>query len=208
MQKQIIISVILISLCSYCPVNVQADNQEPEEQNSTNYPAGVTSIDAIMSGKPNGRALASAAEYCVQSEQYDKAIKLSRLALDKNYDDNEIHQVYAEALEGKLKEQVDRDPTLFNQCIKEWLIVLRQETGDEKGLTVHGIGIPIMGKFYEDDERVIPARQHLMKLTGSAPKFWETDNKYLKRITTSGANKVYGKVVPHDSQTDQSSEEK
>jgi tetratricopeptide (TPR) repeat protein len=208
MQKQIIISTILVFLCSSLAAIAQADNEESEEESSARNPGEVTSIDVINSGKSNGRALASAAEYCVQIEQYDKAIKLSRQALDKNYDDNEIHQVYAEALEGKLKEQANRDPALFNQCVQEWLIVLRQETGDEKGLTAHGIGIPMMGKLYEDDDRVIPARQHLLKLTGTTPKFWETDNKYLKRITTSGANKVYGKVVPRDAKTTQPVDEK
>ena len=108
--------------------------------------------------------------------------------------------MYAEALEGKLKEQTDRDPALFSKCVKEWLIVLRQECGDEK-LTYHGLGIPIMGKFYEDDERVIPARQHLMKLTGTMPKVWETDTKYLKRVT-AGTHKLSGKVI-NNNKTDE-----
>ncbi len=208
MQKQYIIYTILASLCWFFPIMAQADSEEAEEQMSAKDPASVTSIDTITAGKHNGRALATAAEYYLNNEQYDKAIKLSRMALDKNYDDNEIHQVYAEALEGKLKEQEERDPALFSQCIKEWLIILRQEVGDEKGMTAHGIGIPILGKFYEDDERVIPARQHLIKLTGTTPKVWETDNRYLKRVTTPGAAKVYGKVVPSDSKTSDSSEEK
>jgi len=59
-----------------------------------------------------------------------------------------------------------------------------------------------------DDERVIPARQHLVKLTGSAPKFWETDSKYLKRVTTAEENKVYGKVVPDKAKATEKPEEK
>lgn len=184
----------------------QADSVEGEAQILAREPGSVTSIDAITSGKPNGRALATAAEYYLNNEQYDKAIKISRMALDKDYDDNEIHQVYAEALEGKLKEQVDRDPVLFNQCVKEWLIILRQEVGDEKGMTAHGIGIPILGKFFEDDDRVIPARQHLLKLTGTTPRAWETDSKYLKRVTTPGTNKLYGKVVPREAKTTEKSD--
>ena len=215
MPKQIIISVILIILCLLAPNMVQAAQRElgeenttatdrnpvdPPEQNTAEEPGVVTSIDAMLMGKAGERSLATAAAYCVESEQYDKAIKLSRRALDKNDDDNEIHQVYAEALEGKLTGQVEKDPALFNQCIQEWLIVLRQERGDEK-LSYHGLSIPGMGKFYEDEDRVIPARKHLMKLAGSTPKVWETDAKYLRRVTAPGANNLYGKVISHSTKT-------
>ena len=83
MQKQIL-SAVLTFLCLSVPIIVWADEDEPEDQKlAVVEPAGITSIDGIMIGKPNGRALATAAEYCVQSEQYDKAIKLSQMALDK-----------------------------------------------------------------------------------------------------------------------------
>jgi tetratricopeptide (TPR) repeat protein len=160
----------------------------------------VTSVDALRIGHVNSRSLSRAAEYCMQNEQYDKAIKLSRMALDRDSDDNETHQVYAEALEGKLKKQTERDPSLFNECVKEWLVVLRQEAGDEK-LTYHGIGIPILGQAYQDEDRVIPARKHLMKLTGHAPKVWETDDKFLKKVLLPTKDEVYGNVMRREAKT-------
>jgi tetratricopeptide (TPR) repeat protein len=204
MQKAIWALTVSLLVSFYSPSMVQSDNDDTdtdvqENQNTVEEYHPITSIDAQMIGKPNSRALASSAEYCVHTQQYDRAIKLSQLALDENNDDNEIHQVYAEALEGKLVAQTDRDPVLFNQCVKEWLIVLRQEYGDEK-LTYHGLGIPGLGKFYEDDDRVIPARSHLMKLVGFTPKVWETDDKYLKRASAAGNSKVYGKLMQPEKQ--------
>ncbi len=62
-------------------------------------------------------------------------------------------------LEAKLRSGEEKSPEAFKDCIKEWLLILRNEVGAEKGMTAHGIGIPGMGKFYEDEEHTIEARQ-------------------------------------------------
>jgi len=207
-KKYLLLST-LTCLCFSHILPVLADDSESADEQETvdtsNWPVAgsdagsgtVTSIEAFQIGPQTANSLSRGAEYCVHNEQYDKAIQLSKLAIDKNLDDNEIHQIYAQALEGKLSEQVnrDKDPSIYNECVKQWLIVLRQEYGDEK-LSYHGLSIPGMGKFYEDEERVIEARKHLVKLTGCAPKVWETDAKWLKKVLAPSNTSVYGKVMP------------
>jgi tetratricopeptide (TPR) repeat protein len=162
------------------------------------YPGAITSVDAMQLGEVTGESLSHSANYCLKMGQYDKAIRLSKLAIEKRYDDNETHQVYAEALEKKYNKQVEKDPALFNKCLREWLIVLRQEVGDEKGMTWKGIGIPVLGKFYSDEDRVMPARSHIMSLTGYLPKVWETDDRFIKRVGKPVETDVSGKVVAAD----------
>jgi hypothetical protein len=198
-MKRLFLLCVIFSASSLCaPGVVQAENEGTYEVPSSEYPGAINSIDGLNRGKGSFHSIARQAEYCVQNEQFDKAIKLSRMAIDRNDDDNEVHQVYAEALEGKLGTQTERDPMIFNQCVKEWLIVLRQEVGDEK-LTCHGIGLPGLGHLYADDERVIPARKHLLRLTGRVPKAWETDDKYLKKVLMPFTPNVRGSVVSADS---------
>ncbi|MFX5680438.1 hypothetical protein ABTE28_20290, partial [Acinetobacter baumannii] len=84
------------------------------------------------------------------------------MACDKDLDNADTHLVYAEALEKKINKQTSKDNELFKKCVKEWLIVYRGEKGDERGLSnSHGISIPMLGKFYEDEDRSIPAKQRL-----------------------------------------------
>ncbi len=51
------------------------------------------------------------------------------------------------------------------------------------------------GKEFADEGRQGPARHHLIKLTGSAPKLWETDTKYLARVERHGEAAVTGKMI-------------
>ncbi len=61
-----------------------------------------------------------------------------------------------------------------------------------------GLSIPLVQKFYEDDERGIPAKQHLLSLVGSVPKPWETDRKYLARATRAAEASVAGRIIKKD----------
>jgi hypothetical protein len=123
------------------------------------------------------------------------------LALEKDPDDIDSHMYYAEALEEKLKmkPKKDRDQDLLNECVNEWLIVYRCEVGDEKGVSFHGINP--LGHLYEDEERSIPARHHIVSLVGRAPKPWETDEKFMKWVNRP-ATEVAGKLLsPESSQS-------
>ena len=109
-------------------------------------------------------------------------------------DDPDLHQIYAKALQQKLESEDERDPTLFRKCVSQWLMVLRQ-TGGEESLTFHGIGIPGEGKFWEDEDRSMPAKQQILHLTGHLPKIWETNEKFLNRVSKDSKNTVLGNLV-------------
>ena len=165
-----------------------------EKSKNEDEQGAVTSIDAVLTGQPTADTLRRVAEYCIKQGQYDKAIKYVQMALNKNYDDNDSHKVYAEALEQKLSTESSRDATVFNQCIKEWLIVMRQEVGDEK-LTFHGLGVPGAGWLFQDENLAIPAKAHLKSLTGFTPKIWETDSRFLKKVLKPESTEVSGRIL-------------
>jgi len=175
-----------------------SDDKAIDRTTTGEYPGAISSVDAMQLGEVTAPSLRNSADYCLKMGQYDKAIKLARLALEKNFDDNDIHLIYAEALEKKYNKQVEKDPALFNKCVREWLIVLRQEHGDERGLSYKGVTIPLLGKFYEDEDRVIPAKSHIMSLTGFLPKAWETDERFMKRVGKPVETDVSGKVMAAD----------
>ncbi|MDR3614333.1 MAG: hypothetical protein P4L53_12290 [Candidatus Obscuribacterales bacterium] len=155
----------------------------------------VTSMDALDVTQETSGRLCRSAEIALQQGHFDKAIKLCQQSLEVK-DDTDLHQVYAMALEKKLATETDKDPELFKKCVQEWLLVLRQ-SGGEENLSFHGISIPGEGKFFGDEDRTLPAKQHLVKLTGRTPKVWETDVKFLKRVTRNMESKVSGTVLKY-----------
>jgi hypothetical protein len=162
-------------------------------------PRGVVSNDAAMVRKDaSATELLMAADKALKSDKTDLALTLIKKSLKLNNDDLDAHMSYAIALEKKLNKQKAEDPETFNQCVTEWLAVLRNKYGEEKAETYHGVGIPgINGRFFADEERQGPARSHLLKLTGFAPKPWETDAKFLAKVLRRGEAAVTGQVV-HD----------
>ncbi|HEY9683790.1 MAG TPA: hypothetical protein V6C86_19570 [Oculatellaceae cyanobacterium] len=174
------------------------DTNAIERAKGGDYPGAIHSIDAMQLGEVTGESLGLSASYCLKHGNYEKAIKLSKLAIEKSYDSLEVHQTYAEALEKKYDKQVEKDPALFNKCVREWLIVLRQEVGEEKGMSWHGVQLPFMEEFYKDEDRVIPARSHIMALTGVLPKWHESDEKFMKKVGKPVETDVSGEVVASD----------
>lgn len=155
----------------------------------------LSSVDGFTElGKGTAGSVGLAADYSNRYNNYDKAIKLSKKALDRDPDDLDLHLTYAESLEAKLKTQEERDPELYNKCVTEWLTVLRNDVGDEAGLTYHGVGLPGI-HLYEDTQRGGAARQHLKTLTGSVPRGWETNARYLKRVLKPVDTNVAGKIL-------------
>jgi len=155
----------------------------------------VRSVEAFAGhGKQTTNSLGLASEYALEQGNYEQAIKLCKRALDKGYDDMDTHMAYANALEAKLNAQEKQDVELLNECVREWLIVFRTEVGDEKGISFHGISP--LGHFYEDEERSIPARAHIVTLTGRAPRPWETDEKFMKWVNRP-KTEVAGRLISH-----------
>ncbi len=199
MIKKILIAMQIVTLCQFS--SAFADNDQDADDPDDYIPRQaapirpVTSIEAFSGlGEQTTNSLGLAAEYATEQGNYEQAIKLCERALGKDYNDMDTHLAYAKALEAKLKGQTVQDPVLLDQCIREWLIVFRTEVGDEKGLSFHGISP--LGHLYEDEDRSIPARNHIVKLTGRAPKPWETDEKFMKwvnRPVTAVAGKILSK---------------
>jgi hypothetical protein len=74
----------------------------------------------------------------------------------------------------------------------------------EKNETLGGIGMPgLNGKFTGDEDRQVPARHYLIKLTDSAPKVWETDARYLARVERPREASISGKMLYDDPSADE-----
>jgi tetratricopeptide (TPR) repeat protein len=155
-------------------------------------PKATKSIDALSNSRTaNTNDLSMAADYNLNNGQVDQAITACRKAIRKDPDNMEAHELYAEALERKIESLKNTDPELMRDCISEWLIVYRNEVGEEKGLGFHGISP--FGHLYEDDGYAIKARQRLTAIAGRAPHPWETNARYLKSVLRHAS--VSGKII-------------
>src|SRR5262249_19521172 len=145
-------------------VPVMADTEEFAEGQPL-PPGYVRSIDALNSGFATADSLEIASEYAAAVKNLDQAIALARQALAKCDEDLDVHKALATALELKIAQQKEPDPKLFNECVKEWLIVMRNERGPDRGLTKkNGKGNARMTKLYEDEAYTIPAAIQLKAL--------------------------------------------
>jgi hypothetical protein len=181
--------LLMLVLCG-----VSSNSAIADEDYSEYHP--VHSMEAFTSlGEQTAVSYSMAAEYQMKNKNYNAAIKLCQEAIDKDNDDVDIHMIYAKCLQKKLKTQVEKDPELFNKCVKEWVMVYKNEVGDEKGMSYKGATLPFMTKFYEDEDRSIPARQSLITLTGTVPKYNETTAKFLKRVSKPASTSVSGTVI-------------
>ena len=189
--------IAFLLLLSACPEASASDGADWMNEGREDLPKGHVSNDNVMVHKDSSPfSLTVQAQRAMKSDHPEHAIKLCKRAFELDPDCAETHQVYAEALERKLALEKTEDPELFNLCVKEWLAVLRNQYGEEAGTSFHGIALPLAGgKWYEDDDRHRPARQHLIKLTGSQPKIWETNEKFLKRVRRSGETSVSARII-------------
>jgi tetratricopeptide (TPR) repeat protein len=155
----------------------------------------ISSTDAMQMGEVNTQVLTAAGERNEKAGNYDNAITFYRKALDIDPDDIDVHVHYAQVLEKKLKKSDDSDPSLFNKVVREWLLVMRNEVGEEKGLSFKGVAAPALGTWYRDEEHNMLAKQHIVKLVGRAPKYWETNTMFLKKVLKPTESSVAGRVV-------------
>ena len=150
-------------------------------------------------------SVANRARVSLKNGNVSRALSLATRAMKMDDDDMDIHVIFAEAMEAKIERQTDRDPQLYKKCLHEWLLVYRNEVGMEKGMTFKGLNI--MGNMYNDDEHGNLAKKHLQRLTGYAPKLWETDNHFLTRVTRDTETAVSGKIKTSTSASAQEDEE-
>lgn len=181
-----------------CSINAAIADDGPDwlDDGSKPLPKGIVSNDNVtVSNDSTPFHLTVEAERALKSNKPDRAIALIKRSLELDNEDLEAHMIYATALERKLANQTSEDPELFNRCIREWLNVLRNAYGEEKGENFHGIGIPGLGGKWYSDERQDRARSHLIKLTGAAPKYWESNERYLSKVCRSGEASVRAKLL-------------
>lgn len=142
--------------------------------------------------RQTGNTLQHLGRDCIRDGKYAKAMLVMQKAIKISPNDVENYVLYAEAMQGVLERQEDKDPELFNKCVGVWLQVLRSEVGEEKGLSFKGISID--NGLYGDEDTVFKAKRQLRKLTGYVPKPWETDNKYLVRVLRSAKTSVTAEI--------------
>ena len=155
-------------------------------------PGSLTSIEGFNVDQATANSLGVAADYALKQGQISKAIKLCRQAIYQNADDVDIHQVYAEALEKKLQSLKTDDISLYNECVKQWLLVFRSDAGEERGVGFRGLGVS--AGLFCDEERNVPAKSHLIHLVGRAPRAWESNARYLK-VAMKPHTLVAGRMV-------------
>lgn len=142
--------------------------------------------------RQTGNTLQHLGRDCLRDGNYLKAMLVMQKAIKLSPNDVENYVMYAEAMQGVLERQEDKDPELFNKCVGVWLQVLRSEVGEEKGLSFKGLSLD--NGLYGDEDTVFKAKRQLRKLTGYVPKPWETDNKYLTRVLRSAKTSVTAEI--------------
>ncbi|MDP3506641.1 MAG: tetratricopeptide repeat protein [Candidatus Melainabacteria bacterium] len=175
---------------------LSAKEQEEREVREVSEVQPTRDSDDLFT-ETSARSLLMVARQCMRHHNYNKAITLLSRAVKLDPDDPDVICLYAEALEEKLSHQVEKDPTVFNLCVKNWLTILRNEAGEEKGATYKGIGIG-MG-YFQDEERTTRAKLRLKALTGYIPKPWETNDRYLRRVLKPATTSVTATIkVPEE----------
>ncbi|HEY9772545.1 MAG TPA: hypothetical protein V6C81_01915 [Planktothrix sp.] len=174
----------------------------PASEDDLDMPGTVRSVNAQGNVSKEAMVEANKANYCISNGDYDQAIKYADAAL-KISNDTDLHQVYADALEHKLRTQHPKDPQLFLKCVGEWLKAYRQEGGEES-LSFHGLSIPGAQAWYRDEDRNLVARQRLQALVGRLPKPYETNHKFMDNVSKQLDRSVKGTVVTVGSNTSDS----
>jgi len=121
----------------------------------------VTSDQFLELGVPSANALRIEGEQSLKMGKIDRAIMVLQRSVELSPRDMDGRILYAEALEKKLMRQKDRDPKLFNFITKQWLFIAKSAEFADQGQQGYN---------------------HLYKLTGTVPKRWEKEKKYLERV--------------------------
>jgi tetratricopeptide (TPR) repeat protein len=121
----------------------------------------VTSDGFLELGMNNADALRLEGEQCLRLNNVDRAIKVLTKAVELAPSDMDGRILYAQALQKRLDGEVEKEPQLFNQVVKQWLYVLH-----ESGSTEH---------------QTLAAKA-LHDLTGKRARRFENEKKFLSRV--------------------------
>jgi hypothetical protein len=136
-------------------------------------------------------------EISLRNDDVNRAVSMGRRAVELDPNDIDARVALGEALYQKIKKAKKKvTPEVYNECVKTWLMVLRNIVGDEANMGYKGISIPLVERFYEDEDRTILARTRLTAVCGRVPKFWETNKKFLDKVLLPEAStSVAGTVI-------------
>lgn len=136
-------------------------------------------------------------EISLRNDDVNRAVSMGRRAVELDPNDVDARVALGEALYQKIKRSKKKPkPEVYNECVKTWLMVLRNIVGDEANMGYKGISIPLVERFYEDEDRTILARTRLTAVCGRVPKFWETNKKFLDKVLLPEAStSVAGTVI-------------
>lgn len=157
-------TVLAFSAAMVLTVPVQA---EPEEYIMDTSDIGrshngvVRSDQFLELGMQSSSALRIEGENSLRLGDLDRALTVLQRSVELAPLDIDGRIIYAQALEQKLIRQKHRDPGLFNFVVKQWLFVAKKSEFPDQALT---------------------GRNHLIHLTGTAPKLFEKEPKYLARV--------------------------
>lgn len=168
--------------------------QRTRAEDEPNYVRPTIEYDEIIDpGKKRSVSAMIGAEFALRADRVDRSIQMARRAMRQDPDDMDAHKALAEALDRKLEFQTEKDPAIYAECVKEYLVVMRNGVGLEKGTNFRGMGI--FDYLYRDDEYYEVARKRLKHLTGYVPKPWESNEKYLKRVLQPAETQLRGKIL-------------
>lgn len=186
MLKKLVMGLLLLALPAVGQESVTL------KENSKELPYKSKGHDEYFTGE-SAHTLQITARQCMRGHNYARAIPLLEKSLKLDPNDLEAHCLYAQALQEKLEEMEEKDPRLFNKVVSIWLSILRNEVGEEKGLSYKGLSID--NGAFGDDDTVIRAKMELRHLTGYVPRAWETDEHYLTRVLKKARTKVTARIL-------------
>ncbi len=112
----------------------------------------------------NPVSLKTHADAHLKAGHISTAIKLIEKSLALQSEDTDARQIYADALEQKVKTDAVRDPHTFNLCIKQWYFLYKN--AEYPGIQSTAVS-------------------HLKELTGKSPYVWPTARMYFARVLMS-----------------------
>lgn len=201
LRKSALSALVLLSVSIFlqapAPVAAADGNQTlppvPAKENLTDKPTA--RYDELV-GEHNRSAHSylTEAQRALRDGRIVRATDLARKALNADPEELDAHLVLAQALERRLDMQAEKDQRLLGECVRHWLVVLRSGVGEESGNNFKGAGV--LDSLYRDDEHFMEAKEHLKKLVGRAPKAWETNERYVKKVLSPQAElSATGKIV-------------